>query len=145
VLAQLRANAREQHGKAKRLGHVVVGTGLEPEDGVGIGIVPSQHDDRRLKAVLAQDAHRLPPVDVGKPDIHDHEMGNNETSVPSRRVLRRNDRLPDRPQRQPGKLQVRPGEWDAHDGHSKQDRRDQVTKRQPPSGQQQPHNVADHP
>jgi len=74
VLAQLRTNAREQHGKAKRLGHVVVGTGFEPEDGVGIGIVPGQHDDRRLKAVLAQDAHRLPPVDVRKPDIHDHEI-----------------------------------------------------------------------
>ena len=40
----------------------------------GIGIVPGQHDDRRLKAVLAQDAHRLPPVDVRKPDIYDHEI-----------------------------------------------------------------------
>src|SRR6266436_4622176 len=32
VLAQLRADAREQHGEAKRLGHVVVGAGLEPEN-----------------------------------------------------------------------------------------------------------------
>src|SRR6266487_6870083 len=62
--ARMRASST---AKAKRLGHVVVGTGFEPEDGVGIGIVPGQHDDRRLKAVLAQDAHRLPPVDVRKP------------------------------------------------------------------------------
>src|SRR5262245_37254374 len=70
VLAHLRANARKQHGKAKRLVHVVVGTGFEPEDRVGIGIVPSQHDDRRLEAVLTQNAHGFPPVDIGKPDIH---------------------------------------------------------------------------
>jgi hypothetical protein len=47
--------------------------------------------------------------------------------------------------RQPGKLQARPGEWDARDGHSKQDSCDQVTERQSPTGEQQPHNVADHP
>src|SRR5262249_30780396 len=39
VLAQLRADACEQHGKVEWFGHVVVGAGLEPEDGVGIGIV----------------------------------------------------------------------------------------------------------
>ena len=33
-----------------------------------------QHDDRRLEAVLAQDAHRLAPVDVGQADIHDHQV-----------------------------------------------------------------------
>jgi hypothetical protein len=36
--------------------------------------VPSQHDDRRLEAVLAQNAHRFAPVDIGKTDIHDHEI-----------------------------------------------------------------------
>src|SRR5215831_6784583 len=65
--------------------------------------------------------------------------------LPERRVLHRYDRFPDRPQRQPGKLQVRPGERDAHDGHGKQDRRDEVAERQPPSGEKQPHDVADHP
>ena len=33
-----------------------------------------QHDDRRLEAVLAQDAHRLAAIDVGQPDIHDHQV-----------------------------------------------------------------------
>src|SRR5262249_5204652 len=44
-----------------------------------------------------------------------------------------------------GKLQVRPGERDTHNGHGKQDRRDEVAERQPPSGEKQPHDVADHP
>ena len=39
-----------------------------------VGVVPGQHDDRRLEAVLAQDAHRFAPVDVGQADIHDHEI-----------------------------------------------------------------------
>ena len=74
VLAQLRADARQQHGEAERLGDVVVGAGFQAEDGVGIGVVAGQHDDRRLEAVLAQDAHRLAAVDVGQADVHDHEV-----------------------------------------------------------------------
>ena len=74
MLAQLRADARQQHREAERLGDVVVGAGFEPEDGVGIGVVAGQHDDRRLEAVLAQDAHRLAAVDVRQADVHDHEV-----------------------------------------------------------------------
>ena len=33
-----------------------------------------QHDDRRLEAVLAQNADRFAAVDVGETDIHDHEV-----------------------------------------------------------------------
>lgn len=33
---------------------------------------------------------------------------------------------------------MRPGERDTHDGHGKQDRRDEVAERQPPSGENQP-------
>ena len=71
---KLRADARQQHGKAERLGDVVVGAGFQAEDGVGIGVVAGQHDDRRLEAVLAQDAHRLAAVDVGQADVHDHQV-----------------------------------------------------------------------
>ena len=39
-----------------------------------IGIVAGQHDDRRLEAVLAQNAHRLATVDVRQPHIHDHQV-----------------------------------------------------------------------
>ena len=71
---KLRADARQQHGEAERLGDVIVGAGFQAEDGVGIGVVAGQHDDRRLEAVLAQDAHGLAPVDVGQADIHDHQI-----------------------------------------------------------------------
>ena len=74
MLAKLRADAREQHREAERLGDVVVGAGFEPEDRVGIGVVAGQHDDRRLEAVLAQDAHGLAPVHVGQADVHDDEI-----------------------------------------------------------------------
>ena len=33
-----------------------------------------EHDDRRLEAVLAQDAHRLAAVDVRQADIHDDQI-----------------------------------------------------------------------
>ncbi len=39
-----------------------------------VGVVAGQHDDRRLEAVLAQDAHRLAAVHVGQPDVHDHQV-----------------------------------------------------------------------
>ena len=74
MLAQLRADARQQHGEAERLGDVVVGAGFQAENGVAVGVVAGQHDDRRLEAVLAQDAHRLAAVHVGQPDVHDHQV-----------------------------------------------------------------------
>ena len=74
MLAQLRPDARQQHREAERLRHIVVGAGFEAEDGVGIGVMAGQHDDRRLEPVLAKDPHRLAAVDVGKADIHDDEV-----------------------------------------------------------------------
>jgi hypothetical protein len=74
MLAELGANASQQHGEAERLGEVVVGARFEAENGVGIGVVPGQHDDRSLEAVLAQNAHRFAAVDVGQAYVHDHEI-----------------------------------------------------------------------
>ncbi len=74
MLTQLRADARKQHCEAERLGDVVVGAGFETEDRVGIGVVPREHDDRRLESVLAHDANGFAPVHVGKPDIHHDEI-----------------------------------------------------------------------
>src|SRR5262249_43887801 len=62
-----------------------------------------------------------------------------------RRVVHRDDRLPDRPQRQPGELQGCPGERESHERHGEQDRGDEVAERHPPSGEKQPYDVADHP
>jgi hypothetical protein len=36
--------------------------------------VAGQHDDRRLEAVLAQDAYGLAAVHVGQADVHDHQI-----------------------------------------------------------------------
>jgi hypothetical protein len=74
VLTQLRPDAREEHGESKRLADIIVGTRLETQDCVGVGVVPGEHDDRRFEPVLAQDAHDFAAVDVGQPDIHDDEI-----------------------------------------------------------------------
>src|SRR5262249_60034775 len=64
MLPKLRADTREQHGEAKRLCDIVVRTGFEAENRIGIGIVARQHDDGRLEAILAQDTHRLASIDI---------------------------------------------------------------------------------
>ena len=74
MLAQLGANARQQHRKPEWLGDVIIGTGFEPENGVGIGVVAGQHDDRGLEAVLAQDANGFAPIHVRESHVHDHEI-----------------------------------------------------------------------
>src|SRR4029079_14776802 len=74
VLTKLRTDARQQHGEAERLWGVVGGAGFQPEDGIGVGVVAGQHDDRGLETVLAQYAHGLAAIDVGQTDIHDHQI-----------------------------------------------------------------------
>jgi hypothetical protein len=68
------ANTCQQHGEVERLGDVIVGARFQAENGVRIGVVAGQHDDRRLEAVLAQNAYRLATVDVRQPYIHDHQV-----------------------------------------------------------------------
>ena len=74
VLAQVGAQAGQQDIDAERLGDVVVGARFEAEDGVGIGIMAGQHDDRGFKSVLAQNADRLAAIDVGQADVHDDQV-----------------------------------------------------------------------
>ena len=38
--------------KLERLGDIVVGAGIEAENGVGLGVLPGQHDDGPLKPFL---------------------------------------------------------------------------------------------
>ena len=74
VLTQLRTNARQQHREAKRLGDVIVRSRFEAENSVGIGIVTGEHDDRRLKSVLAQNAHGLAAVDIRQAHVHNNQI-----------------------------------------------------------------------
>ena len=48
------------------------------------------------------------------------------------------DLLADRPQRDPGKLQMRPGKGNADDSHREYDRGDEMAERQPPAGEHEP-------
>ena len=74
MLAQLGADAGQQHREAERLGHVVVGAGIEAEDRIRIAIRRRQHDDRALDAVLAQKLADLAPVHIGKADVEQDQV-----------------------------------------------------------------------
>ena len=75
VLAQMRPDAGEQHAEAERLGDIVIGAGIEAEDGVGIRCLRGQHDDRPLVAVAPHDLAGLAPVHVGQVDVEEDEVG----------------------------------------------------------------------
>ena len=49
-------------------------------------------------------------------------------------TLGRNNHLTDWPEREPSKLQMRPGEGDTDNGYGEQDRSDYVREREPPAG-----------
>jgi hypothetical protein len=74
VLAKLRANAREQHSEAERLGDVIVGAGLKTENGVAVSVVAGQHDDRRLEAGLTENFYGFAAVHVRQADVHNGEV-----------------------------------------------------------------------
>ena len=52
------------------------------------------------------------------------------------------DYLADWPEREPSKFHMRPSERDANNGYSQHDRGDEVAERQPPTGQDQPQDIA---
>ena len=74
MLPELRADAREQHAELEGLGHIVVGAGFKTEDGVGIGGLPRQHDDRTLEPAAAKQLARLAAIEIGQADIEQHEI-----------------------------------------------------------------------
>ncbi len=74
VLVQLRTDAGQQHAELERLGDVVVGAGIEAEDGVGLGIGAGQHQDRHPHAAAPQQPAHLAPVHVGQADVENDEV-----------------------------------------------------------------------
>ena len=79
--AQLRAHPRQQHAQAERLGDIVVGAGIEAENGVGLARRARQHDDGDLDPLAAQEAADIAPVHVGQADIEQDQV---ETPGPRR-------------------------------------------------------------
>src|SRR5262249_62362556 len=59
--------------------------------------------------------------------------------------LRRHDRPADRPERDAGKLKMRPGKGQPDDRYRPDDRGDEVAEREPPAGEHKPDDIADHP
>ncbi len=74
VLPELGADASEQHAEPERLGDVVVGARLQPENRVGIRGLRRQHDDRAFEAAAAKQLAGFAPVEIGKADIEEDEV-----------------------------------------------------------------------
>ena len=66
------ADAGDQLARVERLGDVVVGAQLEPDDRVDVLGARGQHDDRRLAATADLAAH-LPAVQLGEHQVEDDE------------------------------------------------------------------------
>src|SRR5580700_2430264 len=62
--------------------------------------------------------------------------------ITQRRIVGIDDRFADRPQRDAGKFQMRPGERNADDGDGEQDGGEEMAERQPPAGEHQPDDIA---
>ncbi len=67
------ANARQQLGEPERLDEIVVGAGVESGDDVELLIARGEDQDRELRLLGAQAPADLDPVDVGQPEVEDHE------------------------------------------------------------------------
>src|SRR5689334_7155185 len=65
------------------------------------------------------------------------------TLIAESHVVRIDDHLADRPERDAGKLQVRPGERNADERDGKANRGDQMAERQPPAGEHKPDQIAE--
>ena len=72
---QHRPDPRAQLGEPERLGDVVVGAGLEPLDGVGLGVQRGQHDDRdHVAAVAQQPGHVVARRPLAQRDVEQHDV-----------------------------------------------------------------------
>jgi hypothetical protein len=70
-----RVDAQDHLAHAERLGHIVVGAQLEPDDAIGLGAARGQHQDRDLRGLrvtLEQAAH-VGARDVRQIEIQDHQ------------------------------------------------------------------------
>jgi hypothetical protein len=70
---QQRPQPRQELFELERLGHVVVGSGVESFDPIGELVSSGEHQDRRPVAVLPEATAHGEPVDVRHHDVqHDH-------------------------------------------------------------------------
>ena len=72
---QQRLDAGEEFPDPEWLGHVVVGTRVEPDDLVHFLSLGGEHQDGGADAGLAEDPADLEPVDLGEHDVQEDEAG----------------------------------------------------------------------
>ena len=77
--AQQRADAGEQLGEPERLGDVVVGAGVEPDDEVDLVGARGEHEDRGGQAVVADRTRDVEAVHVRQTEVEDDEVGRRGT------------------------------------------------------------------
>jgi hypothetical protein len=95
---QQRAHPRHQFLHAERLGHVVVGAGIERGDFLAFVGAHGQHDHRHLRP-LAQARQHLMAVEVGQAEVEDHQVGAMRRHAPAGRPRRPPRFPPDSPAR----------------------------------------------
>src|SRR5258708_37990222 len=69
-----RADPCEQHGKRKRLRHIIVGSRIEPLDDVGDGIAGSKHQNGDVLPEFAEPARYLNAIDPGQHHIEEDKV-----------------------------------------------------------------------
>ncbi len=73
--AQQRADAREELRQAERLGHVVVGTGVETDDEVHLVRAGREHEHGRGEPLVADPPGDVESVHVRQAEVQDEEIG----------------------------------------------------------------------
>ena len=69
------ADARQQLARAERLGHIIVGAGLEAANAVALLAARGQHDDRHVRGRCAAPQ---PPANLDPADALDHPVEDDE-------------------------------------------------------------------
>ena len=74
MLAKLGTDPCKQDGKLERFRDVVIRARIQTQNGVGIRIMPRQHQDRAFDSGLAHAAAKFAPIGVGQAHVKDHDI-----------------------------------------------------------------------
>ena len=104
--AQDGLDARDELARAERLGEVVVGAQLEPQELVQLVVARGEHHDGQRRGARGLAGH-VEAVELRQPEVEHHEVG-----VPPVDGLDRRATVDRRQDGEPGVLQVVAGEGD---------------------------------
>ena len=72
--ADLRPHARQQLGQAEGLGDVVIGSGIQTDDEVGVLATGGEHEDRDGQALGPHLTGHVQAVDIRQPQVQDDDV-----------------------------------------------------------------------